>query len=165
MSAESDIAAIDDGGANTASEVRTALTSVLARGDAAAPTVKVSRVETAESTTSTSFGDLSTSGPAVTVTVTASGVLVVHLVATHQHTVGGHMGFALSGSNTLAASVSRAVFSFNNGTGYPLQIGATFVVTGLASGSTTVTAKYRCASSGTATFLYRELSAMVGALA
>lgn len=33
MTAESDIAAIDDGGANTASEVRTALTSVLARAD------------------------------------------------------------------------------------------------------------------------------------
>ena len=32
MSAETDIAAIDDSGANTASEVRTALTSVLARG-------------------------------------------------------------------------------------------------------------------------------------
>lgn len=33
MTAESDIAAIDDGGANTAAEVRTALTSVLARAD------------------------------------------------------------------------------------------------------------------------------------
>jgi len=32
MTAESDIAAIDDSGANTAGEVRTALTSVLARG-------------------------------------------------------------------------------------------------------------------------------------
>jgi len=32
MTAETDIAAIDDSGANTASEVRTALTSVLARG-------------------------------------------------------------------------------------------------------------------------------------
>lgn len=35
MSAETDIAAIDDGGANTAAEVRTALTSVLGRADAA----------------------------------------------------------------------------------------------------------------------------------
>jgi len=33
MSAETDIAAIDDSGANTAAEVRTALTSVLARAD------------------------------------------------------------------------------------------------------------------------------------
>jgi len=36
MTAEIDIAAIDDGGANTASEVRTALTSVLARADSMA---------------------------------------------------------------------------------------------------------------------------------
>jgi hypothetical protein len=35
MTAETDIAAIDDGGANTAAEVRTALTSVLARADGA----------------------------------------------------------------------------------------------------------------------------------
>lgn len=34
MTAETDIAAIDDGGANTAAEVRTALTSVLGRADA-----------------------------------------------------------------------------------------------------------------------------------
>lgn len=34
MTAETDIAAIDDGGANTALEVRTALTSVLGRADA-----------------------------------------------------------------------------------------------------------------------------------
>lgn len=34
MTAETDIAAIDDGGANTAAEVRTALTSVLNRADA-----------------------------------------------------------------------------------------------------------------------------------
>lgn len=33
MTAETDIAAIDDGGANTAAEVRTALTSVLGRGN------------------------------------------------------------------------------------------------------------------------------------
>lgn len=37
MPAETDIAAIDDGGANTASEVRTALTSVLGRADADIP--------------------------------------------------------------------------------------------------------------------------------
>jgi hypothetical protein len=96
------------------------------------------------------FTDLATVGPTVTVNVGSSGSLLVTLSCGITPGTGGNsqMGFALSGANTLAASSIRAlIVSVGNvgGTGVSgstWHIGASFLLTGLNAGSTTVTAKY-----------------------
>jgi hypothetical protein len=92
-----------------------------------------------ESTSSTSFTDLSTAGPAVTLT---TGTLALVLIQSYLEGVGtGKMAqasFAVSGATTLAASSERAVHCFNN----VLQAG-THHWAALNAGSNTFTMKYR----------------------
>lgn len=127
--------------------------------------VAVARVETSETTTSDSFTDMTTVGPAVTVTVPASGILVVNVSAQlgNDNSGGGaSMTFELSGANTLAASDAYSVGYFAQAAGaYERQTRRT-VLTGLTAGSTTITAKYRRANTGTAHVGLREISAEVG---
>src|SRR3990167_2601429 len=64
-------------------------------------------VATSQTTTSSSYTDLATAGPAVTVTVGANGLLLVVISCISSNSVGGNrnkMSYALSGANTLAAS-------------------------------------------------------------
>lgn len=107
------------------------------------------------STSSASFVSL-TGGPAVTVTVGSSGVLWVGFAA--QLSVGTsncQVSVALSGANTVAASSDWALIS----TVATVEMGRTYVFTGLSAGSTTVTMQYLSAS-GTASFLRRSLWAV-----
>jgi hypothetical protein len=114
-----------------------------------------------------SWADLATVGPAVTVTVPASGKVKITIVAnmSTNNTAGYQsMGVAISGATTQAAGT-------NNAAGVPMEIdynpkvvggalyyGATFLQTGLAAGSTTFTAKYnQFGTAGTATYANRYL--------
>ncbi|PYS06277.1 MAG: hypothetical protein DMG17_32635 [Acidobacteria bacterium] len=63
------------------------------------------------------------------------------------------MGFAVSGSTTVAAADEQTVM--NTGTS-AIQESATYLVTGLTAGSNTFTAKYK-AGSNTCTFLNRNI--------
>jgi hypothetical protein len=125
------------------------------------PTTASATVATSESTTSTSFTDLTTAGPAVTLT-TGTSALVIVGTQVYQNTAdrGAYMGFAVSGATTIAASEAQAVGIFN-GTATPApKISAAFVVT-LTSGSNTFTAKYkRSGASGTAVFNDRNIFVM-----
>lgn len=103
-------------------------------------------VATSEATTSSSFTDLATSGPAVTVVVGASGMLWVAIARFGDSaTVGARptMGFALSGANTLAAANKYAIFHSVASSASQGQMGGMWLLTGLTPGSTTVTAKYK----------------------
>ncbi len=112
-----------------------------------------------ESPTGGTYADMTTAGPAVTVTVGASGKVLVllstvpQIAATSGQTGTAFMSFAVSGANTLAASDDRATrLSLINGTiSQTLDHTSTtsVVLTGLNAGSTTFTAKY--AKFGTAT--------------
>jgi hypothetical protein len=139
-------------------------------GGGAAPEVAVARVSTEETTTSADWVDLTTAGPAVTVDVPASGILQVsiscHMRNSSSNVQGATMGFALSGANTVAADDPYTIRRYpTNETARSDSRGATFVLTGLNSGSTTITAKYRRLEGGTGVFSNRELSAMVGLVA
>lgn len=117
-------------------------------------TKQYAEIQTSESTSSTTFTDLTTSGPAVTITVPASGILDVDLGCRMNGY--GYMGFALSGANTRAVNGTTDVLLLN---GSGLQNASrTVVLTGLAPGSTTVTAKY-AVGSGTVAFAMRTISA------
>lgn len=122
------------------------------------PTVDASTVATSESTTATSFGDLATVGPTVTIDIGPNGKAKIYLTAdvTGPSTSIAQMGFEASGANTISVATIRSLIAGN------IRFRATVEVTfsGLAAGSTTFTAKYRSAGGASATFAQRELSVM-----
>jgi collagen triple helix repeat protein len=121
-----------------------------------AGTVAAPAIPTAESTTSITYANLATVGPAVTVDVPASGRVLISVTAGIQTTTGsalGYMSFAMSGTNTSTGSDATALNLLGNNF---QKASATFVLTGLTPGSTTFTAVYRT-TAGTATFQNRSI--------
>lgn len=112
------------------------------------------RVDTAESHTSNSYGNLATTGPTVTVTIPASGNALVTVTARIDPTSGntGYMSFSGGGASAADNQALVRDAGTSAGTGY-IQASATFLVTGLTPGSQTLTAKYK----GNATFSNRHL--------
>ena len=109
--------------------------------------VEVATVSTAETTTSSSYTDLSTSGPAVTV---LTGTVALVTISANTVTTTGTgvdlsaMGFAVSGATTLAAADARAgTVSCDAGAGNGEVITKQVYVTGLTAGNNTFTAKYK----------------------
>lgn len=118
-------------------------------------------VATAQTTTSNTYTDLATAGPAVTVT-TGTMALVMISCTSLNDTIDGfaNMSVDISGATTVAASDNNAV-GFQNGKAsmdYSASWGKLF--TGLTAGSNVFTAKYTRSSAavGTATFSRRYIS-------
>lgn len=119
---------------------------------------KSAGVLTEESTTSTSFTDLSTAGPAVTITTGTTAV--VSLSAEFQHSSVGtamRMGVAVSGATTLAASNDNCLLLVNTVSNYEIQYTRVLQLTGLTAGSNTFTAKYNVGG-GTGSFFKRNIT-------
>ena len=117
-------------------------------------------VTTFEETTSTSFTDLTTAGPAVTVVVGASGKVRIDIVALMRNTTAGRdalMGVAVSGATTRAAQTTEAARFRSDSVGQHATAAFNFVLTGLTPGSNTFTVKYRADTAGTAGFENRQL--------
>lgn len=119
-------------------------------------------VSTLQTTNSVTFTDLSTAGPAVTVTIGNNGLALVSVSAqtfTGTNTDGTFMGFAVSGANTIAASTTQSMF-FQAATASGSAIRASYcaLLTGLTAGSTTFTAKYRSLSGNTGSWEDRVIS-------
>jgi hypothetical protein len=130
---------------------------------ASVPANASATVATYQSTTSTSYTDLATSGPAVTLTTgTKALVIITGLLEDFDSGIEKWMSFAVSGATTIAASDTRAIVhhaASNNGK--ELRASATSVVT-LTAGSNTFTAKYR---TGAATAYYGDRDIFVMNLA
>jgi len=122
---------------------------------------KTAQVATDQTTTATSFGDLSTVGPSVEVVTGPSGLAVVSLSAllTPGGNSGPLMGFAISGATVVAASLDYA-FGPGNTAGFTsMRTGITFLVFGLIPGANVFTAKYRrSGGSSTVAFAERRIS-------
>lgn len=103
---------------------------------------------TSETTAVTTFTDLATVGPQVTVLIGASGMAMVHIKVQ----TAGIAGFAMSGANTLAASDDMIFYHSATDS----QCTTTFLMTGLNAGYTTFTMKYR-SQTGTTGFLRRSI--------
>ena len=106
-----------------------------------------------------STADLATVGPAVTVTVSSTGQTLVTITAELFNSTNNgicFMGFAVSGATTLAASNTQALRFQSPAANGRAQMSATYLVTGLTSGSNTFTAMYR-AVANTCTFLNRNI--------
>lgn len=119
---------------------------------------------TQESTGSTSYTDLATVGPSVTVIVGASGKLLLTYGAVITPASNGWFGEIapqLSGANTLAASDTYGVYFGSNSNPIYGAVSRTVLLTGLNPGSTTVTLKYKSGQSGfTWLFASRDITAI-----
>ena len=109
---------------------------------------------TSQSTSSNSYTNLATSGPAITLTVPPSGRVLVSVTSGMTGGTGStscFMSFVVSGGSALAASDARALILTNNNL---QQASASFIVALTPSTSATFTAQYR-ASASTCTFVSR----------
>jgi hypothetical protein len=116
-------------------------------------------VPATESTVSTTYTTLATPGPAVTVTVPASGRVLVSVTAGIKGSQGGglgYMSFVMSGANTSSGSDTTALNLLGNDF---QKASASFVLTGLNPGGTTFTAVYRT-NAGTTTYQNRSMWAL-----
>lgn len=103
----------------------------------------VAAVQTSASTT---YVDLATVGPTVTVTIGSTGKALVSLYNAQNNNTASQavfMGFAVSGATTIAASDAQSLAFTSPVGGGGNRSTAQVLVTGLNPGSTTFTAKYR----------------------
>lgn len=115
-------------------------------------------VNTSESTTSATMTDLTTPGPALTVTTgTRAIVFLTARIRNDTATQAGIVGYTMSGATTIAATESRSLRHETNGTTDFNRSSYATIDTALTAGSNTFTAKY-LATGGTAEFAQREIA-------
>jgi hypothetical protein len=111
-----------------------------------------------ETTTSTSFTDLTTPGPEVTVDTGPNALVIVHGSMENSGAGSSRMAYDVSGASSIAAADNRGIGVFGVAGAGIVASGAAFH-TNLTPGSNTFTAKYRV-SSGTGTFTSRRIIVM-----
>jgi len=120
-------------------------------------------VATAATTTSTAYTTVlspASLGPAVTLTVPATGRVLISVTSGMFGSTGSstcNMSFAMSGANTAVATDTRAVILTSKDL---QQASASFVLSGLTPGSTVFTANYKSATGSTCTFQTRSIWAI-----
>ena len=122
------------------------------------PASATATVATSQSTSSTSYTDLATVGPAVTITTGTKALVITTCYASNStSTRSANWSFAVSGATTVAASDSWSGDIDNGPEGGRLSIA--YLITGLTAGSNTFTTKYRVAI-GTGTYQLRDILAI-----
>lgn len=119
-------------------------------------------VLTSETTTSTSYAQLTTKTDAVTVTIGVNGLALISIfsyISNNTSNFSNFVGFAISGANTVAPTDTMAIQFESYGANAFGQYGATFLVTGLTAGSTTFSINYRV-DGNTGTFKNRRISVL-----
>jgi hypothetical protein len=119
-------------------------------------------IDVLETRASSTYGNLATVGPTVSVT-TGTKALVVQGARIGDNTAAvgnpsNKMSWAISGATTRAASDDWAagIVNVGNGNGPVIYTSRWYLATALTAGSNTFTAQYAC-SSGTASFDHRSL--------
>lgn len=112
-----------------------------------------------ETTASTSYTDLATTGPQISSITTGSSAICAVGCEMSNDTGGarGFMGVAVSGSSTISPNDNRAFIYESGSAGDLIQATYTFIIESLTAGTNTFTAKYRV-SGGTGTFADRSLT-------
>ncbi len=111
-------------------------------------------VATSQTTTQTSFADMATVGPTVTVATGTSALVTLSAKVKCSVADGVFMGCAVSGASTIAASTLKALTTVGTN---EQGMSFTFLQDGLTPGVNTFTAKYRIAFSGQMTASDRNL--------
>lgn len=124
----------------------------------AARTPDSAEVATAQTCTSTAYGNLTTVGPAVTATTGSRALVIVDAGMAHDTTAGKcYMGYEISGATTAAADEATSAIYQAYSPGAAAVACRAYLREGLTAGSNTFTAKYK-ASTGTGTFDNRHIS-------
>lgn|SRR5690606_16745056 len=108
-----------------------------------------------ETTTSTSYTDLTTAGPEVTVTTGPAALVIVHGALDNSGAGASRMAYDISGASSIAGADNRGIGVYGVAGSGVVCSGVT-LHQDLTPGVNTFTAKYRV-SSGTGTFLSRRL--------
>lgn len=118
---------------------------------------ETNEVLTSQTTTSTSFTDLTTSGPSVTVTVQSRAMIFVS-ARVFNNTAGEIclVGVDISGASTVSAADNRALLYESGAANDNLMATWNYMHTGLSAGSTTFKLEYRV-TGGTGTFSNRRI--------
>lgn len=111
-------------------------------------------VATSQTTTSTSYTDLATVGPTLTVTTGTQALVWFAALISNSGANSSRMSCAVSSASSVAANDAWA--AINVGTS-ALRFASVHLFTGLTAGSNIFTAKYDV-SAGTGTFVNRELA-------
>jgi hypothetical protein len=134
--------------------IRTASNTWTVVGIASLPSSAAAAVATNQGTTSTSYTDLATAGPAVTLTTGTKALIAI--TTSQEASLAGYntyTGFAVSGATTIAADDTRGT-RLKTGA----QVSTVYLLTTLTAGSNTFTLKYKAESGSTANFLNREIA-------
>jgi hypothetical protein len=114
-------------------------------------------VATLENTTSNTYTDLATPGPAVTLTTGTKALVLINSTLYKQASgSNAYVGFAVSGATTRAASDNTAL-NYVAAAYYDSRLSVSHLATGLTAGSNTFTLKYRQNGGGTAEYSRREI--------
>jgi hypothetical protein len=106
------------------------------------PANATASVATTQTTLSSTYTDLTTSGPAVTLTTGTKALVILYARSQTGNPVEpAFMSFAVSGATTIAATDTRSLGSYNSND--YLGASSAFIITGLTAGSNTFTCKYR----------------------
>lgn len=124
-------------------------------------TPNATTVLTSETTTSTTFTNLATVGPTVTVETGPYALVLIHAQVENSGAGSSYAGVEVTGATSYAAALNRAVNVFNSantrvGAGTAMLFHGGLVLT---PGTNTFTMKYRV-SSGTGTFADRRIIVM-----
>ncbi len=115
-------------------------------------------VDTSETTTSTTFVDLSTVGATVTLTTGTKALVWINAQITNTATVSSYVAYAVTGASTLSPSDTIALIYDPPVAGGSVRAGFCDL-RALTSGSNTFTMQYRV-NSGTGTFWKRRIQVM-----
>lgn len=115
-------------------------------------------VGTTEQTSGTTYGDLTTLGPAVTLTTGAKALVIVHAF-TASNTVNAvtWMGVQVSGATSITVADNLSLTVINPVAGVGQRLDASVFFGNLTAGTNTFTAKYKT-SSGAGTWAERVLT-------
>ena len=117
-------------------------------------------VATSQTTASTSYADLATVGPSLSILTGTQALVTLTCQMSNGTTLDGAvMGYAISGATTLAGSDTTALLVSSNVTvSAAFQHSATYKVGSLTAGTNIFKAQYHWLTAGTSTYLNRSIT-------
>lgn len=120
--------------------------------------IRADYVAAGQATTSTSYTDLATAGPSVTVTTGGTAYVTIQTLASDTVANRQYTSFAVSGATTIAAGTyEMQPIQIPTGGGVTQSMVMSFVVTGLTAGSNTFTMKYKSSDGNAITWTKRYI--------
>ena len=115
-------------------------------------------VATSQTTASTSYADLATVGPSVSVVTGTSAIVTVEALITNSAAATNYAGYAVTGASAVAGADATAAVVVTSAANVPnLTVSSTKIITTLTAGTNTFTMKYRV-TAGTGTFVNRSIT-------